>query len=124
MNEYIVDPKWFYFVDVIYDFEIALLFIGVLSLVVFTLFVGIQASIVQDTFSEKEKVREIARLQRAMKLFAIPAVCILLVIFLPAKETMYEMMIAKYITHENISFSVEAVKSAVDYIVEALKVVN
>ncbi len=124
MSEYIIDPKWFYFVDVISDLEVALLFIGELSLVALVFFVGMQASIVNDTFSEEGKARETAKLYRAMKLFAIPAVCILLVIFLPAEETMYEMMIAKYITHENISFSVEAVKSAVDYIVEALKAVN
>lgn len=124
MSEYIIDPKWFYLVDVIGDFEVALMFICGLSLVVLLVFVGVQAYVIDDTFSEEGKARETARLQRIMKLFAIPAVCILLVIFLPSEETMYEMMIAKYITHENISFSVEAVKSAVDYIVEALKAVN
>lgn len=124
MSEYIIDPKWFYLVDVISDFEVVLIFIGVLSFVALVFFVGVQAFIVSDAFSEEEKARETARLQKIMKLFAIPAVCILLVIFLPSEETMYEMMIAKYITHENISFSVEAVKSAVDYIVEALKAVK
>lgn len=124
MSEYIIDPKWFYLVDVISDFEVALIFIGVLSLVVLLVFVGVQASVVADEFSEDGKARETARLQKIIKLFAIPAVCILLAVLLPSEKTMYEMMIAKYITHENISFSVEAVKSAVDYIVEALKAVN
>lgn len=124
MSEYIINPKWFYLVDVICDLEVALMFICGLSLVVLVFFVVAQSAVVHDTFSQEEKAKEMVWLRKAMKLFAIPAVCILFVVFLPSKETMYEMMIAKYITHENISFSVEAIKSAVDYIIEALKAVN
>ena len=42
-------------------------------------------------------------------------------IFLPSKETLISMMIAKYATKENLGMTVEGIKSAVDYIMDAIK---
>ena len=51
-------------------------------------------------------------------------VCLVLTIFVPSKSTMIEMMIAKYATYENADWTVESLKSVVDYIVEAFKAVK
>ena len=42
-------------------------------------------------------------------------------IFCPSKETMIEMLVAKTATYENAEWTVETVKEAVDYIIQAVK---
>lgn len=49
---------------------------------------------------------------------------VLCVIFIPSKQTMIEMLVAKFATTENAEWTVDALKSAVDYIVEAMKSVK
>jgi len=52
---------------------------------------------------------------------AVFAVSVLLVVFVPSEKTMTEMLIAKFATVENANWTLENVKNAVDYIVEAMK---
>ena len=124
MSEPIINPMWFYFVDVIRDLEVVLFSIGLVTGVVCLFFIIAQTIEVKDAWDDESRAKEWKLLKRFIKLCAIPIVCFVLVVLIPSKDTMYEMMIAKYITHENLSISVEAVKSAVDYIVEAFKAVK
>lgn len=51
-------------------------------------------------------------------------VCIvsgLFLVFVPSKETLIEMMVAKQATYENATWTVDALKSAVDYVVQAIQ---
>lgn len=124
MSEYIIDPKWFYFVDLLSDLECIICIItGVLVVSIIIIFI-IASTKIFDGWSDEERALGKALAKKATKLCIIPICMIFIIVFIPSKETMYEMMIAKYITHENLSISVEAVKSAVDYIVEAFKAVN
>ena len=52
---------------------------------------------------------------------AIAIVSILMLTFLPDKETMIEMAVAKYATRDNVAWSVDQIKSIVDYIVQAMQ---
>lgn len=52
---------------------------------------------------------------------AIAIVSILMLTFLPDKETMIEMTVAKYATRDNVAWSVDQIKSIVDYIVQAMQ---
>lgn len=45
----------------------------------------------------------------------------LFLVFVPSKETLIEMMIAKQATYENTTWTVDALKSAVDYVVQAIQ---
>ena len=59
---------------------------------------------------------------KATLVFAIISLVTLIIsLFIPSKETLISMMIAKYATKENLSMTVEGIKSAVDYIVNAMK---
>lgn len=124
MNDYIISPMWFYFVDVLRELEIALVVIALIFGIILLFFICFQLADIGNAWDESGVKAAKARLKKFVKLLSIPVICLVVAILIPSKDTMYEMMIAKYITHENISFSVEAVKSAVDYIVEALKAVN
>ena len=54
-------------------------------------------------------------------LFPITIVFLIISILIPSKETLISMMIAKYATKENLGMTVEGIKSAVDYIMNAIK---
>ena len=61
-------------------------------------------------------------MKKATIVFAIISLMTLIIsLFIPSKETLISMMIAKYATKENLSMTVEGIKSAVDYIVNTMK---
>ena len=47
-----------------------------------------------------------------------------IVIFVPSKETMIEMLVARFATRSNIALGVEQVKEIVDYIITTLNAVK
>lgn len=53
------------------------------------------------------------------KLFIPLIVAVVLLTFLPSKETCYQMLIASQVTVENVDSAKETIKDIVDYIVEA-----
>lgn len=115
---YIIGPMWFYWlgvVDALQDVVFASLLISILifctSAVVYFINLG---SFHDDTDAKAAK--------RIMKLsFIFLVIFGLLFLFLPTKDTLIEMQVAKLATVENAEWTVDAVKSAVDYIVEAIK---
>ena len=114
MSEYIINPMWFYWVNVLDIIKDAALVIALTG--------GIAGSIVfglltMECYCDEDWKRW---KKGAKALVLIVLVFTLICIFVPSKNTMYQMMIAKYATHENVSLSVEAIKSAVDYIVEKI----
>ncbi len=124
MNDYIISPMWFYFLDVLGELEITLWIIALIFGITLLVLICFQLVEISDAWKESDVKAAKARIKKLVKLSSIPVICLVVAILIPSKDTMYEMMIAKYITHENLSISVEAVKSAVDYIVEAFKAVK
>ena len=57
-------------------------------------------------------------------LIVAAVVSIIGVVFIPSKETMIEMLIAKMATEQNVQFSVDTIKNLIDYIVEASKAIK
>ena len=50
-----------------------------------------------------------------------PQPMLIVITFIPAKETCYQMMIASQVTDENIQSAEDVIKKSVDYIFEKLK---
>ena len=121
MNDYIINPMWFYWLDLLSDLECAICIIAGTVLVGIVVLLIISATKIFEGWDNEEKDLGKKIAKKAIKLSVIPIGLLFIVALIPSKETMYQMMIAKYITHENINLSVEAVKSAVDYIVQAFK---
>ena len=112
--DYIINPSWFYWISVL-D-VLRMVFIAVFVVAVFLLLVCI-ASIIGD-WDELEE----GRTKKYTVILGVVCTALLLsIIFIPSKQVLMEMMIAKYATHENAHVAVETVKSAVDYIIEAIK---
>ena len=117
---YIVDPMTFYWLSVFEAIRAMFLVVSIIG--------GAAAVILPIVFfadsccwDEDEKKKYIKAL---IAVLIVLFVSVLLVIFIPSKQTMIEMMVARYATTENAEWTVDALKSAVDYIVEAMKSVK
>lgn len=52
---------------------------------------------------------------------AVAAILFITYVFIPPRETLIEMQIARFATVENTEWALDAIKSATDYIVSAIK---
>ena len=109
MNGYIINPAWFYWVNVA-DGINTIMIVGMILSLSALLVCGIIMFIEDDDDFLKP-----VRLGLGFLIFFI-----LGAVFIPSKETLIEMQIAKYATWENAEWTVDAVKDAVDYIVNAI----
>ena len=116
---YIINPMTFYWLSVLDAIRTLLLVVSI---------IGVAAAVVlplvfcaESCWDKDEKKKYIKAL---IAVLIVLFVSILLVVFIPSKQTMIEMMVAKYATTENAEWTVDALKSAVDYIVEAMKSVK
>ena len=115
---YIIDPRWFYWLgvmDALQDVVFVSLLLSTLifctALLVYFINLG--------SFHDDSDVK----VTKKIMMLSLPFLVIsaLLYLFLPSKDTMIEMQVAKLATYENAEWTVDAIKSAVDYIVEAIK---
>ena len=116
MNGYIINPMIFYWMSVIQGMKI---FNAVMIVV---LFVGIIIALVAIDENEGFDEDLVKKLKTLTRWFVAGMfLCGLLVVFLPSKTTMMEMLVAKYATYENAELTVEGLKSVVHYIIEEIR---
>lgn len=116
MSGYIINPMWFYWVDVLNGLE--LLFVILASALGVGGFIGALCYSADNYIGEEEK----PKLIRWVKIWAvITSMLILLAILIPSKETMIQMQLAKFGTYENAEKALETIQDATDYILEHLK---
>lgn len=113
---YIIDPMTFYWIHAIDNLRLIIAlsfgFSGVASFVLLGAWVGDWACDYDISMNCKKW---------CVRTAVIAAIMGIALIFVPNKNTMIEMLIAKTATRENAELTAEALKSVVDYIVEALK---
>ena len=116
MNGYIINPSFFYWVNVIHGVGIVALIAAMMASVL--CFIGLPLYYGEEVYNDEDKkaFRKIAK-----KLLVLCLVLWIVYILIPSKETLIEMQVAKYATYENAEWTVENVKQAVDYIINALK---
>ena len=114
---YIIDPKWIYWINTIDKVRTLVTLVGVFSgivaLVLFTISIAAERSDADD-----EDSRVIRRF--LIPIASISAVFIMGAIFIPDRETLVMMQIGKMATFENVEGLIDAVKSAADYVIEAI----
>ena len=123
---YIINPSWFYWLGVVNSmrsFMIAAFVVAIIIIGVALIIIPVEVKMIQKfpTMCADER-KVIMFFTKALKI-AI-GVCIvagLFLVFVPSKETLIEMMIAKQATYENATWTVDALKSAVDYVVQAIQ---
>lgn len=123
---YIINPSWFYWLGVVNSmrgFMLAAFIVAIIVIGVSLILILWNTSMIREFPSLSDDERKNVRFfTKALKV-AI-GVCVasgLFLVFVPSKETLIEMMIAKQATYENATWTVDALKSAVDYVVQAIQ---
>lgn len=107
----IINPIWFYLIGVSSNLQIACTVIAIFALVI--VFIGVlMYQILEDIGTDFKGW--------GSKLLIIGIICTFISILMPSKETCYQMMVASFITKENIEITAEAGKEAIDYIVNSI----
>ena len=121
MSNPIINPLWIYLINVANNLQ------GLcLALTIFSgagLFVGCAFYFMwrQDSYSStyEEDVKTDKVYQRILKRIAIIlTISSLLVTLVPSEKVMYTMLVANYVTEENIEITTDALTDMVDYIFE------
>lgn len=123
---YIINPSWFYWLGVVNSmrgFMLVTFIVAVIIIGVALIIIPVNVKLIQDYPSICDDERKAVRFfTKALKV-AI-GVCVasgLFLVFVPSKETLIEMMVAKQATYENATWTLDALKSAVDYVVQAIQ---
>lgn len=122
MNEPIISPWVFYWIETMSQIkDIANAVTGV------TMFISIIFLIFALSFEKEEREEHIneemfGRITKGMIVVGI--VSIIACMFLPAKETMYKMLTASYITQKNIENVGESIDKIADKLVEKINQVK
>lgn len=111
--DYIIDPMWFYWISAINCFKHLACFLDIAC------FIGAGVSLGCHFDAYEDDAKKLMKLCRIF-LFAF-AVLSLLIIFVPSKSTLIEMMIARTATKQNAEMTLDAIKSAVDYVINAIQ---
>lgn len=123
---YIINPSWFYWLDVVNSmrgfmlaaFIVAIIIVGA-ALILIPWYTDMIREFPTMCADERKAVRFFTK---ALKVgIGVCVIAGLFLVFVPSKETLIEMMIAKQATYENTTWTVDALKSAVDYVVQAIQ---
>ena len=123
---YIINPSWFYWLGVVHSmrgFMLTAFIVAIIVIGVALIIIPVNVKLIRDYPSVSDDERKVVRFfTKALKVSI--GVCViggLFLIFVPSKETLIEMMIAKQATYENTTWTVDALKSVVDYVIQSLK---
>ena len=125
---YIINPSWFYWMSVADGMKTLLLVFAVVLFI--TEIVLIVAYFVKKSdgigFGEDDPDNIMAKsLVKPIKLVGFFTLILLFsCVFLTSRNTLIEMQFARYATYENAEWTLETIKSAVDYIVNAIQSVK
>ncbi|MBO7734674.1 MAG: hypothetical protein J6S67_19090 [Methanobrevibacter sp.] len=117
--DYIITPAWFYWVRVAQTVNLTVsILAGLLGLACLGL-AAIRMAMVGEYDEEEPEVKTVKRLLKIV--FPLTILFVILAIFVPSKETLIEMQVAKFATFDNARLTIDAVKNAVDYIISTIK---
>lgn len=118
---YMISPMWFYWISVINNVIVAfqvVAFISGIALLCCILFI-IFTEVAQDKIVSYEEEKKI--MISIIKLIApVFVISVFGIILIPTREVLIEMQVAKFATTENAQWTLDAIKSAVDYIIQAI----
>lgn len=114
---YIINPSVFYWINVVDGLKNVAVLALILGCV--GVFTCIVIYIADHDYLDEDETNTLKKTSKVV----VPAFIsgLLGVIFIPDKQTLIEMLIAKTATVDNAEWTLDALKQAVDYIVAAMK---
>lgn len=118
--EYLINPSWFYWisvVDVLNGIAFAWVVISIAAIIV----IGICSLLFLDDLGPNwwQQIKKIV-----VPFIITFIVAGLIMVFVPSKETLVEMQVAKMATYDNVALTIDGIKSITDYIINAIATVN
>lgn len=125
----IINPAIFYWIGVssaAQAFFVVAVGTAICVLIVAALIISMEASLIKSfPRSSEENIRVMNSWKKIFKYSVITIIIgSLLCVFIPTKETLLSILVAKYLTYENATWILESVKEAVNYIVNAVAVLK
>ena len=112
----VISPRLFYIIDLL-DKLREMTNYSILDHCSGIFLVGFAAFLEVENWEDKT----ILKLKKGLKLSIIPIVITsVMYIAIPSEETVYKMLVSKYVTYENIDKATDTIKDGVDYIFEKL----
>lgn len=115
MRGYIIDPMWFYWVSVADGLKAFCIIIPILISAVGFILSVITYSDLDDDDDKK------AFIKKCLIAAALITVVFIIAIFIPSKETLIQMEIAKHATYDNTEMLLQKIKETSEYILQNLK---
>ena len=110
--EYYINPSWIYWINVIDSLRVFFITMiigsGMCAIVAFP--IAVAEDVMEESTFKKLEIT-------ACVIFIFSLLCML---FVPSKEVLIEMEVAKLATKQNVDLTVESLKSIVDYIIDAV----
>lgn len=125
---YIINPMWFYWLSVedracqlvrTADILLVILSAALFIAAAFCKYAAVYQNAVDEECFEYATGVKMQRIATAVA--AVAAILFIIYVFIPSRETLIEMQIARFTTVENAEWALDAIKSATDYIVSAIK---
>lgn len=118
MSDYIINPMWFYWLNVIDTLKSALVSVGstfaFISVALFIIFIA-------NAWVEDELKTVVPFVKKFIPVVIISVSLCTISIFIPSKTTMIEMELARHVTYTNAENAKEDIREIVDYIIEKAK---
>lgn len=109
---YIVNPRTFYFMNIVGNLQVFLILTGIILLEIGGVVLGV-------LFAECCDLKRYPKEARFGKTCMIVSIVLLLgAVFIPSKETLIEMEIARHVTYDSTETAVQMIQEATDYILE------
>jgi hypothetical protein len=119
----IVNPAIIYLINLMGSLRVGFI-IGAVIFAILTIFCAVEYEDLKESNSNEDK-QMTTKFFRASKRFLVCFVLtFILIVFVPSKDTCIEMIVASYVTPDNIDAGVEKTKETVDYIVDKIKEVS
>lgn len=119
--EPIINPLWFYLIDVaggLNTMSGSIVVFGTGICIIYFISILFKAS--YDNIEESDKMQYSKNFKTIFKII-IP--CVILTILAPSSDTIYKMIIANNITPHNIEIVGDTVESSIDYIFEKINTI-
>ncbi len=110
----IINPMWFYWLNVLTALKYISL-VGVIVCGILFVICGIIYASDRDAGDDSPFMRK-----AVMRLCIVFVSLVIAAIFIPSQETLVTMKVAEYATYENAEIAIDAIKSAAQYIIEAI----
>ena len=116
--EPIINPLWFYLIDVVDNLQIVSEIILTLSCIVLLLLSAVMFFEAASSELEEQEKQAYFKYLKTMLKVIIP--CIIITTFTPSSDAIYKMIIADNVTPHNIEIVGDTIEGSIDYIFEKI----